>query len=300
MSCRFSVIVPSFDRPGPLQECLRSLARQTYPRDCFEVIVVDDGSPVPVADLLGPATEGLCVQVMRIANSGPGCARNAGAAAARGQYLAFTDDDCRPHPSWLQELERCLERAPERLIGGRTVNALPHNRWSTASQQIVDMAYSFYNDSPESARFFASNNIALRADLFAGMSGFLGGSFRIASEDREFCDRWRHSGNELMFAPAAIVFHAHELNGVSFFLQHFRYGRGARIYHRVRRRRGSGQLRDDLGFYHGLAARVWGRLRAGNLRHLSHSMLPLILWQIANLCGFLFEGIRRDPSTRTP
>ena len=127
MKYHFSVIIPTHNRQLALDRCLRSLKRQVYPPDRFEVIVVDDGSVHPVildSDLFA---DGFTVSVMRIANSGPGPARNAGAAVAKGQFLAFTDDDCQPDPLWLLELERQLSADSCRIVGGKTHNMLTRN-----------------------------------------------------------------------------------------------------------------------------------------------------------------------------
>src|SRR5690606_19121212 len=76
---RFSIIIPTYNRPAPLHQCLAALRRQAYPPDAVEVIVVDDGSrkrlePV-VASFPG-------VRLIRQVNAGPAAARNTGAAAA--------------------------------------------------------------------------------------------------------------------------------------------------------------------------------------------------------------------------
>lgn len=82
---RFSVIVPGHGRPGPLAACLRALARQDYPADRYEVIVVDDGSEPP----LGPGdADDPRVRWLRQPHAGPAAARNAGAATARGELLS--------------------------------------------------------------------------------------------------------------------------------------------------------------------------------------------------------------------
>jgi glycosyltransferase involved in cell wall biosynthesis len=157
MSLRFSIIVPTFERIGQVRACLGALARLEFPRDRFEVILVDDGSTVPLSGTLTAPPAGFALSIVRKANGGPGAARNAGAAHARGELLAFTDDDCRPSPAWLGALDVCAQRALGTLIGGRTVNALRDNRWSATSQAIVDMAYAFYNADPRVPRFFAAS-----------------------------------------------------------------------------------------------------------------------------------------------
>jgi len=195
-------------------------------------------------------------------------------------------------------LENCAERNPGRLIGGRTINALRSNLWSTTSQVVCDMAYNFYNADPESPRFFASNNMAVPADLFAAIGGFLGGTFRVASEDRELCDRWRHVGHALAYAPDALVEHAHDLGLRSFCKQHFRYGRGAMRYHQIRAHRGSGGFRQDACFYLQLP-RLLGRVSRGLSWRQTAVVVPrLILWQVCNIAGFVYEcqrALRSEP-----
>jgi glycosyltransferase involved in cell wall biosynthesis len=94
-----SVVIPAFERIGALEGCLHALAAQTLPPSKFEVIVCDDGSRLPVRDALastlGALADRLHVRVIRQDNGGPAAARNRGAGAAIGRYLAFTDDDCR-------------------------------------------------------------------------------------------------------------------------------------------------------------------------------------------------------------
>lgn len=289
-ACQFSVIVPTYGRPAALAECLAALARLDYPPDRFEVIVVDDGSPTPVVP--PPAAPDLRRRVLRTPNRGPGAARNAGAAVAAGRWLAFTDDDCRPARGWLAGFAACLRDRPEHLAGGRTVNRLPGNPWSETSQVIQDVAYAYYNADPSAPRFFASSNLAVPAERFRTLGGFLADEMRVAAEDRELCDRWRHAGLGLVYAPDAVVEHAHPLGVAGFCRQHFRYGRGARRYHALRARRGSGRLRQDVAFYARFPALVRARLGGLDRRQAARVAVGLLLWQLCNAAGYVWEGRR--------
>jgi glycosyltransferase involved in cell wall biosynthesis len=122
----FSVIIPTYNRPRHVRGCLRALTQQNYPRQQFEVIVVDDGSLEPLERAVDPYRERLTVTLLRQRNAGPGAARNTGASVARGQYLAFTDDDCRPPSDWLRQPRHSpFGRTPPAPIGGRTVAGCP-------------------------------------------------------------------------------------------------------------------------------------------------------------------------------
>ena len=285
----FSVIVPTYERPAQLAECLRALARQDYPAERFEVIVVDDGSAAAPAQLLGEFREQLDVRLLTQANAGPAAARNRGAAEARGQFLAFTDDDCAPEPRWLRALAAQFGETPDRLVGGRTLNALRANPYSETSQLIIEVVYGHYNSDPDGPRFFASNNLAAPAELFRAMNGF-DETFNT-SEDRELCDRWLARGLRLAYAPEAVVRHAHALTLGTLWRQHFGYGRGARRFHRARASRGADPFRPEGGFYLKL-------LRASLSRARGVSALAppaLLLWaQLANAAGFFCEPLKAD------
>ena len=286
---RLSIVIPTYNRPEQLTECLLAIQRQEFTKDAFEVIVVDDGSRVSVKDRIGGMKELRETRWIRIPNSGPAAARNRGSCAARGDYLVFVDDDCVPPPDWLANVAHCATLHPDCLIGGRTLTRLVRNAYSTTSQVILEAAYRFYNAAPLSARFLASNNMAVRADLFARVGGF-DESFRIASEDREFCDRWLHENRRIVFCEEIVICHDHILTLQSFCRQHFNYGRGAFQYHSLRHKRGSGSIKQDMRFHTKLNALLGDPLMKLNRSMAARVCSLLAVWQIMNLFGFLYQG----------
>ena len=98
----FSVVIPTYNRPSQLRECLEALADQDYPRTAFEVIVVDDGSTESLRGIDDLFRAKLPLVFLRQQNAGPASARNTGAQHAKGRYIAFTDDDCVPARDWLR------------------------------------------------------------------------------------------------------------------------------------------------------------------------------------------------------
>ena len=284
-----SVVVPTRDRAKALDACLEALAAQSLHADRFEVIVADDGSREPVAPRLASWRTRIAISDVRTTGAGPAAARNAGSAAARGAYLAFTDDDCVPGPGWLQALLAALRRRPGALVGGRTINLLRGNPAPEASQLIADVAYDYYNADAEHARFFSSNNLACDAAVFRGLGGF-DAAFRT-SEDRDLCDRWRASERALVFAPDALVGHAHRMGLAGFIRQHVGYGRGAYRFMRAHRARAAGGSTLESGFYTGLLPRI-ARLIRGRQNQPTLWAL-LIVWQVANTAGFCLEWVAK-------
>ncbi|MDX1531774.1 MAG: glycosyltransferase [Rhodothermales bacterium] len=285
----FSVIIPAHNRPDRLAACLGALSALDYPRDRYEVIVVDDGSLRPLDTATRPFEAALDLTLLRQENAGPASARNTGAEQARGRYLAFTDDDCEPTPAWLRVYAHSFERTPQALVGGHVVNALPHNPYSEASQLLVSYLYA-YADRRPSARFFTSNNFALSAEGFHDIGGFDPAFGLAAGEDRDFCDRWQRTGREMRFAPEAVVHHAHALTLRTFMQQHLHYGRGAYFFHRFKAGRGGLGLRPDLSFYAGLFRFPFSqssRARGAWLASL------LLLTQVSNAVGFFYAAFTR-------
>ena len=98
MSPSFTIVVPTFNRPRQLTACLDALTKLEYPRERWEVIVVDDASPEPPRNVIAAYCNRLRVSLLIQSHSGPACARNRGVEQASGELIAFTDDDCAPTP----------------------------------------------------------------------------------------------------------------------------------------------------------------------------------------------------------
>lgn len=238
-----------------------ALKQQSLPASEFEVLVVDDGSAVAV-DLPG-------VRVLRQSNQGPASARNLGAANARGEYLVFTDDDCRPHPGWLQAFIQRIENCPDALLAGITRNAHPDNGPAEFNQQLADYLMAAVSNTPQA--FATSNNLCVSAAIFRSLGGFSTAFREAAGEDRDFCQRANEAGHPLVFVPEALVDHFHPQSLIQFLRMHARYGRGAR------------QLPPKPGLDR-LALLHWG---------LSRHFWLFLLSQVAVTAGFFAAELRR-------
>jgi GT2 family glycosyltransferase len=248
---------------------MSALAGLTAPAGGFEVVVVDDGSTPPARPPAPAEAHWTELRVLRIEHAGPAAARNAGAATARGDLLAFTDDDCRPEPDWLVTLQATLDRRKAQAAGGPLVNLLSGDAWAAASHTLFERLYDWYNADPADARFLASSNLLLRRTAFEAIGGFDTTFPTAAGEDRDLCQRLREAGLLLAFAPEARVGHAHPLGLRGFWRQHTAYGRGAARFHRLRAARTGEAVRGEPpAFYVHLlrgAPRVGGRIAVAQL-----------------------------------
>jgi len=112
-----SVVIPVWNSPDLLGKCLRAIANQSYPRERFEVLVVDNGSTDTTAEV---ASSFPFVRLLFEPSPGSYCARNRGLLEAKGEYVVFTDADCVPDVGWLAAAARATsELRPFGIIGGQ-------------------------------------------------------------------------------------------------------------------------------------------------------------------------------------
>jgi len=105
-----SVVIPTCDRPETLRVVMDRLAPGAQRLDAaqYEIIVSDDGRRIPAAQTLGASHP--WARVVQGPRRGPAANRNAGAAAARGDWIAFTDDDTEPSAHWLSAFVAAIDR----------------------------------------------------------------------------------------------------------------------------------------------------------------------------------------------
>jgi hypothetical protein len=183
MTIVVSVVIPTHRRPHLLYRCLLSLQYQTLDPEAFEVLVVDDGRDGLTREVVGhvaarrPARPSVRYLAPPDGARGPAAARNCGWRAARGEIVAFTDDDTVPQPGWLAEGVRAMAPGVDAAAGRVHVPIPPE---PTDYQRNVKRL--------EEAEFVTANCFVRRAVL-ARVGGF----------DERFTRPWRED-SDLHFA----------------------------------------------------------------------------------------------------
>ena len=116
-----TVCICTHDRPRYVRDCLDGLRRQSISRDRFSILLVDSASsPETAAELADLATQ-FNARLIRLDQPGVSLARNAGAWAARTQFIAYIDDDAIPATDWVACILDAILQPGRRpaLIGGR-------------------------------------------------------------------------------------------------------------------------------------------------------------------------------------
>ena len=176
-----SVVVPTFKRPELLARCLDGLLSQDFDAQDYEIIIADDANCAETerqvtliaekARLLGGTV--LYVPLSSSCSHGPAAARNAGWRAARGEVIAFTDDDCMPQEQWLKA----------------GVAAMADGVTGVAGHLIVPLEGTptdyEYNAAQLGENDFVTANCFYRRDALLAVGGF----------DQRFTSAWREDSD---------------------------------------------------------------------------------------------------------
>ena len=278
---RVSVVVPARNAEKTLGECLRALAAQTLPRDQFEVIVVVDHSRDTSAAIANAAG----VEVLESTGRGAASARNTGIAAARGEWIAFTDADCVPSRTWLGQLLRVVEGSADALGAAGLTLGYQSN---TPAARYVDLTGGLQAErhlAHERYPWAPTGNVMYRRSALNRVSGF-DARFRTY----EGCDLHtrllREVGGPFLYVPQAIVLHRHRAGWRAYWRQQVGYGFG---YGQFFRRYGT-ELRwslvDEIRAWSGVAVSVVGAAipRRGDTGVIAHGNA---VKQLAQRIGFV-------------
>ncbi len=210
-----SVIIPTYNRKESLLRTLDSLARQTYPADRMEVIVVDDGSTDGTTDAI--ASRYAAVHLIQQANQGAAAARNAGVGLARGELLVFVDDDVTLHETYLQAVTApCLLDQMTLTMGQvQPGPEIPDSVWSAVkAREHREAMCSDVTVVPFT--WCVSNNLCVCRSVFAELGGWenVVGDGPATWADVLFGYVAATHGYRLILVPGAMLWH-HDTWGLS-------------------------------------------------------------------------------------
>lgn len=198
-----TVIIPVRDGAPGLALCLAALARQTYPRELLDVVVVDNGS---TEDLTVALPTDPRFTLIREVRPGSYAARNAGVARATGDVLAFTDGDCVPVPDWIAAGVEALTAEPRpAAIGGAINVTFPGGRPRNGPQHFEDVQGFPQRRYVEELSFSATANLMVWRDAFDRVGLFDAGL--RSGGDLNWGRRLVSGGGVLRYCGAAAVDH---------------------------------------------------------------------------------------------
>jgi glycosyltransferase involved in cell wall biosynthesis len=232
----FTVVVPTFERPETLFRVLEAVASQESPPP-FEVVVIDDGSRDGTGDRLLAYRPPHPFRAISQRNGGPASARNRGVREARGRYILFLGDDTVPEPRLLAvhaEAQAEKRAHPVAVLGyttwprDRRVSPFLHH----INEYGLQFGYALIED-PDAVpfNFFYTSNISLPRELLVA-EGLFDTTFPHAAwEDIELAYRLMRLGMKIVYRPAAVARHHHDITFSSFRRRQERAGESAAIFY---------------------------------------------------------------------
>jgi glycosyltransferase involved in cell wall biosynthesis len=245
-----TVLIPVLDAAGTLPMQMEALAAQTY-RGAWEVVVVDNGSTDGSDQIALGWSDRLPDLRVVYARDRKGCshARNVGARAARGDFLAFCDADDVVEPGWLEAMAEA-GRACD-IVGGRldqvTLNSpLARSMRPALRDDGLQVAFGFLP-------YAVGANCGVRTEVFRALGGWRE-DLAACGDDTEFSWRAQLGSYRLCYVPEAVVRYRFRESPRAVARQFLNYGRVQPRLYRDYRDRGMG--RSSLKW----AAREWGWL----------------------------------------
>lgn len=208
-----SIVICTYNRAALLRDALASLvAQQTDGRFRYEVVVIDNASTDDTPAVIEDAgrTAPVPFRGVREAKPGVAAARNRGIAEARGEWVAFFDDDQVADPRWLAELVGFARDRGVRCVGGANRLLLPPGAPAELPPvcrallgEPVDWPDPRRYDGPETP---GAGNLLLHRSVFEQVGRF-DESLREAGEDTDLLGRIRAAGIEAWYTPLAVMHH---------------------------------------------------------------------------------------------
>jgi hypothetical protein len=194
-----SVVVPTYRRPDLLQRCLAALLAQTLEHTRYEIIVVDDGQTDDTRALVEGVVAALPLPRLRylrpLGTRGPAAARNRGWRAAKGEVVAFTDDDTIPDTDWLRQGWLAMRDGAAAVRGEVRV---------PVDGEFTD--HALMTRGLETAEFVTANCFVRRSAL-QRVDGFDERFLRAWREDSDLQFKLADAYGEVPKAPQAVVLH---------------------------------------------------------------------------------------------
>ena len=215
-----TVAICTYLRPTSLRSAIDSLLRQTLPRSNFQILIVDNAAEATdIARLRDDYRVGDLIELCHEPIQGLSRARNRAVALARGEYLAFIDDDATARPDWLASILDAFDAfSPSaKAVGGRVDPNWESPRPKWLHDDILGyLSLVNWGGERRSVRrkeWIAGTNMAFRTDALRATGGFLealgrnGANILLSNEEQEVFDKIRAAGGLVVYAPEACVDH---------------------------------------------------------------------------------------------
>lgn len=223
-----SIIIPVLNGEKFIERCLQSLVVLNYPKECFEIILVDNGSTDKTVEIVRNYQKDniddinirLCFEDIKSSY----VARNLGIRESKGDIIAFTDIDCIVDKEWLANI---IQGFSDKTVGGIAGDILPESKDSlverySANEKILSQKETFNSNFLPYAQ---TANAAYKKELFDRIGYF---DDVISGGDADYSWRMQlETEYKLIYIQDAVVLHKHRTDLKGLFKQRFKHGYGS-------------------------------------------------------------------------
>jgi glycosyltransferase involved in cell wall biosynthesis len=222
---QLSIVICSYNRASYISDALNSLYLQTAGLNAFEAIIVDNNSTDNTAEVFShwraAHTNGSFTYITET-NQGASFARNTGAAAAKGQWLCFMDDDAIATPNYVENILKHIQNKPDAVgFGGRIIpKYIPAEpTWMSyyVSSLVGNFDYAPNACAFENGKYPLESNMIVKKDVYDAIGGFntalpgVVGTLRIGGEGKELFYKILALGHTIYYDPEICVHHVVEV-----------------------------------------------------------------------------------------
>jgi len=212
-----SIVIPAYNSEKTIEKTLKAVLSQKFPKNKYEIIVVDDGSNDRTRKIVKKFKK---IKLLRQKHRGPATARNLGVEKSRGEIILFTDADCIPNKNWIKNMTIPFKNTNTVGVAGT---------YKTLNKQSLIARFVGYEIEERHERikrkkyidFIGTYSAAYRKDIFLKFKGFDDRFSMASGEDPDFSFRISKAGLRIVFQPNAFVFHSHPSNLLKYLKQKY-------------------------------------------------------------------------------
>ena len=196
-----SVVIPVWNSASLIRACLEAIEAQTYPREAYEVLIVDNGS----TDATPKVVNEMAIASLLV-EPAPGSyrARNLGIRSARGEYIVFTDADCLPDPTWLEAAARAAQAYPSAVLFAGRIDLYRVGEGRTACENYERLFAFNQAKNVRNGVAVTANWMSPRETLLA-VGGFNGDL--MSGGDYDLASRLSRKGGQIVYVDDMRVRH---------------------------------------------------------------------------------------------
>ena len=199
-----SVVIPAYNSEKTIDSTIKALLKQNYPKNKYEIIVVDDGSTDKTVDVVSKFP----VKLIKLKHKGPANARNVGAKRSKGNIILFTDADCVPDKNWIKNMTEPF-KDPQIVGVSGTYKTLNSDKLMA---RFVGYEIEYRHEKMKKQKyidFIGTFSAGYRRNIFLKFKGFDTRFKTSSGEDPELSYRIAKSGLKMVFQKKAFVRHFH-------------------------------------------------------------------------------------------